>query len=282
MVDEVNKNLLIKFGDCEYGWITMWLTVDSYTLTVGLSHIYDPLPDMLAWLEAIIIGVEECGFNIDEEGSIVKFFARKEFNSILEPHLFTALNVMPNYDVQPLQVTLPTRELVKIFYHAFRDFATSDSYVREHWEHITLKQVLHEQTGMTVEAWIDSVVLLDSRQVQKALWRLDRDITANEEDHSEDVGNEADLLELTGQTKAEVGGLPLYWPLPHNLWGLHAKKDEPAQRAFLCECLSDTVTSSWDGCPWQKMRSLMIEEWLDTDRLDSRSFWEKWLIEKPK
>lgn len=282
MVNKVNQNLHVKFGDCEYGWITMNLTVDTYTLTVGLSHIYDPLPDMLAWLEAIIIGVEECGFNVDEESSIVKFFARKEFNSIIKPHLFTALSVTPDYDVKPLRLTLPTRELVKTFYQAFRDFVTSDSYLREHWEHITLKQVLNEQIGMTAEAWIDSVILLDSRQVQKALWRLDPDITANEEGHSEDVGNEADLFELTGQTKAEAGGLPCYWPLPHELWGLHAKKDEPAQREFLCERLSDPITSSWDGYPWQKMRSSMIEQWFDTDSLDSCSFWEKWLTEQPK
>ena len=59
MTEQLNQNLAVKFGDCDAGWISMLLTSGESSLSVSLSHVYDPLPDMLAWLEAITIGVEE-------------------------------------------------------------------------------------------------------------------------------------------------------------------------------------------------------------------------------
>jgi hypothetical protein len=73
MTEQQKQNLTIKFGDCDAGWILMRLSNGESSLVVRMSHWLDPLPGMLAWLEAISIGVEECGFRVDrEEGDFLK------------------------------------------------------------------------------------------------------------------------------------------------------------------------------------------------------------------
>ena len=245
----------------------MLLTSGESSLTVRLSHIYDPLPDMLAWLEAIAIGVEECGFRVDEEGAFVNFSAHQQLRANDQSRGYTVLNIAPQYDAPPLRVTLPTFDLVGIFYRAFREFADSSEYVRTQWEYLTLEQVMDEQFGMTASAWIDSVIALEPRQLQMALWWLDPQIL-NPEDCLDDIGTEAELIELTGKTIGEAGGLPCYWPLPQELWGPYAKKDEQVQRKFLEEYLPEQI-GSWGGTPWRRTLSLLIENWLNAESLRS-------------
>lgn len=277
MTEQVNHDLTVKFGDCDAGWIGMTLTAGGRSLTVGLSHFLDPLPDMLAWLEALTIGVEECGFRIDQEGTLVHFSARRQLGTNHEHCAYTVLNVTPQYDEPPVQATLPTSDLVGIFYRAFREFADSVAYVREQWEHLTFEQLAHEQTGMTAAAWIDSVIAFEPRQLQKALWRLDPQILAAPPNYLDDIGTEAELMELTGKAKAEAGGLPCYWPLPPGLWGPYADGDGQVRRKYLEECLSEPQ-SSWRGTPWRKMRSPLIENWLVSETpAPYYSYWKKWL-----
>lgn len=276
MKEQPNQNLSVKFGDCDAGWISMLLTSEESSLSVRLSHIYDPLPKMLAWLEAITIGVEECGFRVDEEGVFVNFSARREFRASENWRAYTALNIVPEYDIQPLQVTLPTYDLVGIFYRTFREFADSSAYVREQWEYSTLEQAMYEQSGMTASAWIDAVIALEPRQLQMALWRLDPQILATPPNYLDNIGTEAELVELTGETRAEAGGLPCYWLLPPELWGQHAAKDEQARRVFLEECLQEPQ-SSWRGTPWRRMHSSLIENWLASESSEPWAYWKKWL-----
>lgn len=284
MTEQLNQNLAVKFGDCDVGWISMLLTVGEHSLIVQMSHWLDPLPDMLAWLEAIAIGVEECGFRVDREdgdffdaeGAFFNFSASKQPCASHEHRASTIFNVTPPYGAQPLQVTLPTYDLVGIFYRAFREFADSSAYVREQWEYLTLEQVMYEQSGMIADAWIDSVIALELRQLQMALWRLDPQILANPADYLDNIGTEAELIELTGETRAEAGGLPCYWLLPQELWGQYAAKDEQARRVFLEECLPEQI-GSWSGTPWRRMRSSLIENWLDSESSETWAYWKKWL-----
>jgi len=277
MTEQKIQNLTIKFGDCNAGWISMRLTAGEISLRLRLSHVYDPLPDMLAWLESIVIGVEECGFRVDEEGAFVNFSAHKQWRSDDRNRVYTELNVKPQYDVPPLQAIMPTTELVAVFYHAFRAFADSPEYVREQWERITLEDLVNEQLGMTATAWIDSVISLEPRELQKAFWKIDPCIERNPQSYMDDIGTEAELMELTGKTRAETGGVPRYCLLPHELWGRYAKRDVQAQREYLEEYLSDPFYFSWAGTPWRKMRSSLIESWLVSESPAPHSYWERWL-----
>lgn len=285
MKEQINNDLTVKFGDCVAGWISMLLTSGEFTLTVQMSHLLDPLPEMLAWLEAMAIGVQECGFRVDKEegtffdkkGAFFTFAASRQLCAIHKYRAYTILNVTPPYGAQVLQVTLPTYDLVGIFYRAFREFAESTAYVRGQWEYLTLEQIAHEQSGMTASVWIDSVIALEPRQLQKALWRLDPDIVVGTTIFRDNVGTEAELMELTGKTKDEVRGLPCYYPLPPELWGPYAKEGDQARREYLQECLSEPLHASWRGTPWRKMRSLLIENWLRSETSAPYLYWQKWL-----
>ena len=92
------------------------------------------------------------------------------------------------------------------------------------------------------------------------------------------IGTETELMELTGQTRAEAGGLPRYWELPQELWGRYAKQDVQAQREYLEEYLSENLYTSWAGWPWNKMRSSLIEDWLASGSPSPHSYGERWLI----
>ncbi len=277
MIEQPDHGLTVRFDACDAGWINMQLSTGERVLTVHLSHFLDPLPYLLAWLEAIVVGVEECGFRIDEEGRYVHFLAGKRPCASPQARAYTILSITPQYDIQPLQATLQPYDLVWIFYRSFRVFADSAAYVREQWEYSTLEQMALEQTGLSVDGWIDSVISLEPRRLQMALWRLDPNIIASPPDYLDNIGTEAELMELTGKTRAEARGLPCYWLLPQELWGEYASVDIPARRNYLQECLLEPLESSWSGTPWRRMRSPLIENWLDSERADSGSFWKKWL-----
>jgi hypothetical protein len=164
---------------------------------------------------------------------------------------------------------------VETFYLAFREFADSPTYVRTQWEYLTLEQVIHEQVGMTASTWIDSVIALEPRQLQMHLWRLDPQILAPD-DCLDDIGTEDELMELTGKTISEAGGLPCYWPLPQELWGQYTNKDEQAQRKLLEEYLPEQI-GAWSGTPWRRMRSSLIEHWLVSESSEPWAYWKKWL-----
>ncbi len=277
MTEQQVENLAIKFGDCDAGWILMRLSNDECSLVVRMSHFLDPLPDMLAWLEAIVIGVQHCEFRVDEEGRFTNFAAKIEFRPKENSRAYTNLEIAQENATQPLQVTLPTFELVDVFYRAFREFAESPDYVRSEWERITLENVVNEKLGMTATAWIDSVISLESRELQKAFWKIDPHIEKNPAIYMDDYGTDAELMELTGQTRAEAGGVPRYCLLPHELWGHYAKRDVQAQREYLEEYLSDPFNFSWAGTPWHKMRSRLIEDWLVAESDTPWFFWKRWL-----
>lgn len=275
--EQKQQSLTIKFGDCDAGWILMRLSNGECSLVVTLSHFLDPLPNMLAWLESIVIGVQRCGFRVDEEGRFTDLSAERELHPKEGWRSYTNLDVVQEHAPLALRVTLPTLELVGGFYRSFREFAESPEYVRKNWERITLENVVNEQLGMTAAGWIDSVISLEPRELQKAFWKIDPCIERCPPSYMDDIGTEAELLELTGQTTAEAGGLPHYCVLPKELWGHYAKKDVQAQREYLEGCLSDPVQTSWDGWPWNKMRSALIEDWLASEGAKFLVHGEKWL-----
>lgn len=277
MTEQQIQNLTIKFGNCDAGWIHMRLSNGECFLVVTMSHFLDPLPQMLAWLEAIVIGVQQCDFRVDEEGRYTSFSAKREVHPKENWRAYTILNVEQENAPLPLRVTLPTFELVGVFYRAFREFAESPEYVKKNWERITLADVVNEQLGMSEAAWIDSVISFEPRELQKALWKIDPFIERNPANYMDDIGTEAELMELTGKTRAEAGGLPRYWNLPQEVWGLHATKDMQAQRECLEEYFADSLCTSWAGWPWGKMRSSLIEDWLASDSSGPELLWKRWL-----
>lgn len=253
----------------------MSISSGSDELEVRLSHWLDPLPDMLAWLEAISVGVTECGFTVDEEGTFVEFIARRSYRN---DRTYTTLTITPSYDVQSIKLTLPTFEMVGTIYRSFREFSESEAYLPEQWEQFTLVRRLAGKLGISPEEWINSVIGLSSRELQKAIWKLDPSILVNPKQGNELIGTEEELRELTGESISEARGLPMYWGVPESVWGECLEGHEQARRQFLEECLTEKVSPNWDGVPWRKMRSRLIETWLLSEVTPAYFYWEKWIV----
>ena len=269
----LNPNRLsVTFDDCDAGWITLWLSAGLRTMRISMSHLWDPLPDMLAWLEAIAVGVEKCGFAVNMEGSFMHFSATRTY---VVGDWHSTLHVSPSYMAETFELRISTRELVKKVYEAFRGFAESGVYVPREWEQVTLERGIRERLNMDPNDWVESMLGKTRRELQMAIWLADQETTRGNSSHDQTIGTSEELLELTGKAVCEHGWLPYYWELK----GWDEITSEQERRTFLQECLEEYVNPMWHGYPWPKMRSKMIEAWLADESAKPSHKWEKWLIE---
>jgi hypothetical protein len=120
----------VKFSDCKSGWI--YLSVRAGDQTAGvmvLSQAYDPITQLLAWLEALAVGLHTCAFDFDDENAIVDICARDL------PGPGMQLSIQRSTDELPLFDAVVEREsIVSGFYAALVAFSESDAYVPVEWE----------------------------------------------------------------------------------------------------------------------------------------------------
>lgn len=165
----------VRFRDCEAGWIRLDLGYGSEEISINLSHFFEPLPALLTWLESIASGVEQCMFEIEEEGTTVMFRATSLHGGDVR------FRVERLYGVASLECSLPARQLVATIYQAFVDFSESPEYKRQEWETYSLADAVREEDGLSVDQWIESTIHLSRRELQKAIWRFDRQMFVDDE-----------------------------------------------------------------------------------------------------
>ena len=56
----------------EYVWAKLHLTLDAVTVSIRLSDVFDPFPELVAWGREIDGGDLPIGMEIDEEGQIAE------------------------------------------------------------------------------------------------------------------------------------------------------------------------------------------------------------------
>lgn len=71
------EKIQISFTDRKHGWILMKLNLPEKMISVYLSNVFDPFPDLLDWLEKICHNDLPAALTIDEEGYGKKFVALK-------------------------------------------------------------------------------------------------------------------------------------------------------------------------------------------------------------
>lgn len=268
--DNSAESLFIRFYDCEYGWIHLRLDVGVQIAELRLSHVYDPFSDLMAWLESIVIGVPVCAFDLDEEGHVVTWQAKRFWQHGKE---LLHVTLLAEYEQRHwLDILLPSRVWVAAVYGAMVRFSESPDYRPEHWERKSLRQAFEESTGQTAEAWLETLLGLSRREVQKAIWRFAPEILYNPYDYPDTrdcIGTSEELFELTGRTQTdEHPGLPSYWLIEG--W---ETLDLAERRKELLECLDEKV-NSWGGLPLRQFRSKLIENWLQSDK----PYWGNWIV----
>jgi hypothetical protein len=71
----IDKKIQVSFIDEGHGWILMKLELPEKTISVNLSNVFDPFPDLLRWMEDICKDCLPALLIIDEEGYGKKFIA---------------------------------------------------------------------------------------------------------------------------------------------------------------------------------------------------------------
>ena len=123
----------VTFSDCRAGWIYLSVRAGEQRADdLVLSQVYDPVTQLLAWLEALAAGLSSCAFEFDDESQTVRVAAEKV------PSQGMRLTIFPTHgpkDEAPWFDAIVEREsLVYGFYAALVTFSESDAYVPEQWE----------------------------------------------------------------------------------------------------------------------------------------------------
>lgn len=125
------ETLEIDIQSCRNGWLDFVIKTDTQENIIHASAVFNIFPSLLSWLEAIVSGVQECSFDIDEEGNEKKLSAIHHGNDTM---LFKLQNYRynaeenKNYFEDLIETEVETYNFVKTFYTAFTDFYQSDKY----------------------------------------------------------------------------------------------------------------------------------------------------------
>jgi hypothetical protein len=219
-----------------------------------ISAVFCPLPQMIAWLEAVSLGLNRFSWQWDGEGCDYCL----EWNG-------SRLVIGDDSSAQPgeLRVQLPRRELVAGFYLRFRRFAQSRRYRPADYERRRLGEILVEADGrgLIEEEQRGRLLTVGAAELERTLqgWH-GKGILAREQ--CSDRFPSAYL-----DPEAQRGSMRL-WRFPYvaddwDGW------DTPRRRWHLRE-IFDSVDEGQSGTPLRSLRSEIVERFLNTGSAKAR------------
>jgi hypothetical protein len=120
------RNFIVYTGSPSAGWWPIIVSADGAIVEIWASNVYDPLPNLLAWLERLVSN-GAARVLIDEEGM------QKEFLVYPKEQELVRLIVLHHFDMVEtrLDVMLNLRDLVGQLYAAIRRLAVDEVFDRE-------------------------------------------------------------------------------------------------------------------------------------------------------
>ena len=176
--EHATSGVRVRFRHEQYDWLTLklgwsgnrtrwpdakephWGREDGglprlLTASVPLSGTFCPFPKFIAWLEAMALGCDECGFRWDGEGP----------NGWLR-WLYGMLEIewsgRSRYPAFCHRIEADRRQVVGAFYQAFRGFVNSSEYRPESYESMSQGEFLVLRTGFTPDELIGQLLGLDA------------------------------------------------------------------------------------------------------------------------
>ncbi|MCO6497690.1 MAG: hypothetical protein J5I50_08530 [Chitinophagaceae bacterium] len=212
------------------------MTLGQQSYKDSFSSIYDPLPDLKHWLEAISVGVQQTSFEYDNEGQYIRYNFEKD--SVNNGVFTISENMLDEDDVVFAKGLVDRRQLVKAFYLGLLTFADSDKFVSEKWEVEYLKERLCKIMKIEEEALIAQLAELDNKELGQGLFNADP-IYSSSFRESKDKKEE--------------------WNIPdeYNYWATEKKRE------FVIECCESETYKSCGGSKIADFRSPIIEKYLD-------------------
>jgi hypothetical protein len=124
-----NANLGVRLEMEEYGWAKLHLTLDATTVSICLSDVFDPFPELVAWGREIDEGDLPIQMEIDEEGRIAVLTVLRTENPSR-----VLLRVTRNYENEILLEGVVDRAaLASALKSELRRFFTTE-FDPQHWD----------------------------------------------------------------------------------------------------------------------------------------------------
>jgi hypothetical protein len=124
-----NANLGVRLEMEEYGWAKLHLTLDATTVSICLSDVFDPFPELVAWGREIDEGDLPIQMEIDEEGRIAVLTVLRTENPSR-----VLLRVTRNYENEILLEGVVDRTtLASALKSELRRFFTTE-FDPQHWD----------------------------------------------------------------------------------------------------------------------------------------------------
>lgn len=124
-----NANLGVRLEMEEYGWAKLHLTLDAITVSIYLSDVFDPFPELVAWGREIDEGDLPIEMEIDEEGQIAVLTVLRTENPSR-----VLLRVTRNYENEILLEGVVDRAtLASALKSELRRFFTTE-FDPQHWD----------------------------------------------------------------------------------------------------------------------------------------------------
>jgi hypothetical protein len=152
----------VTFSNCKAGW--MYLSVragDQRADNIVLSQVYDPITRLLAWLEALVGGLQSCAFECDDESQTIRIAAEHTPSESMRLTI-----TRPDHEPPVFSVLASRESIVFGFYSALVAFSESDAYVPAEWEgdvdwndpEVAMQPIdglpWRQLRSQTVEAWL--------------------------------------------------------------------------------------------------------------------------------
>ncbi len=253
--DPVNIELL----RCEAGWLDVQLQVGSQICNVNFSHCFDPIPDFIAWMEALTTDVMRCGFEIDEEGS------GKDLDAVRGWYGRYFLTIKKSYADIPevfISARVHRRQLIEAIYRGLQNFSRLEKYNPKEWAFESCGEFLAKLTGSNQEEILFFLLPLSKPELTCFFRTV---LPSHLSCFSEEVSKFNSLpriLEFALQPDNEIvkesaKKYPEGWSF--------AKMNEDNRKEELIESLQEQA-NSWEGTPLHTLRSEILETYLASDR----------------
>lgn len=124
-----DANFTVRLEMEEYGWANLHLTLDATSVSICLSDVFDPFPELVAWGREIDEGDLPIQMEIDEEGRIAVMTVLRTENPSR-----VLLRVTRNYDDEILLEGVVDRATLALALKSeLRRFFTSE-FDPQHWD----------------------------------------------------------------------------------------------------------------------------------------------------
>ena len=145
-------DLMLRTDPIEVGWCRQILRVGEKSVELWASHVFDPLPSLLDWLERIVRR-EDTRMLIDEEGCFHGLY-NYETGDRARVRLIV-VGFMAKLEIE-IDASVPRRKLVRAFYDVLRGIDFSDPKQRREWFGGSLEDMSEEDFYSTRSPILDA------------------------------------------------------------------------------------------------------------------------------